>query len=77
MKLSLFLLSTLLAFLFRPDKEISQWRGPVRDGIYPEKGLLKTWPAEGPTLKFKIETLGKGLSQPVVLQYSPLLGQKS
>ena len=66
MKLSLLLFSTLLLLLFRPDKEISQWRGPARDGIYPEKGLLKTWPADGPVLRFKIETLGKGLSQPVV-----------
>lgn len=52
--------------LLSPDNEISQWRGPVRDGFYPETNLLKKWPAEGPALKLKIENVGKGLSQPVV-----------
>ncbi len=60
------LLFTFLILLLSPDNEISQWRGAARDGIYPETGLLKKWPAEGPMLKFKIETIGKGLSQPVV-----------
>ena len=52
--------------LLSPDNEISQWRGPARNGIYSGTGLLKNWPAEGPTLKLKIENIGKGLSQPVV-----------
>lgn len=46
--------------------QTSQWRGPARDGIYPETNLLKEWPANGPSLKLKIENIGKGLSQPVV-----------
>ena len=25
-----------------------QWRGPNRDGIYPDTMLLKEWPEEGP-----------------------------
>ena len=25
-------------------KELSQWRGPDRDGKYPQTGLLKQWP---------------------------------
>ena len=66
MKLSILLLTTFLVFLLSPDNKISQWMGPARDGIYPETGLLKIWPAEGPTLKLKIENIGKGLSQPVV-----------
>jgi len=60
------LFNTFLVWLLSPDDKISQWRGPARDGIYPETGLLKKWPAEGPTLKFKIETIEKGFSQPVV-----------
>lgn len=24
------------------------WRGPERDGVYFENGLLKEWPSEGP-----------------------------
>lgn len=30
-----------------------QWRGPNRDGISKETGLLKEWPADGPTLVWK------------------------
>ena len=28
----------------------AQWRGPNRDGIYPNESLLNTWPKEGPKL---------------------------
>ena len=66
MKLSISILSVFAGFLFYPGDEISQWRGPARDGIYKEKNLLKEWPADGPALKLKIENVGKGLSQPVV-----------
>ncbi len=48
------------------SQEIAQWRGPNRDGIYPETGLLKKWPEEGPKLLLKIEGFGKGNSQAVV-----------
>jgi outer membrane protein assembly factor BamB len=30
--------------------EWPQWRGPNRDGISPETGLLKAWPTDGPRL---------------------------
>ena len=42
------------------------WRGPNRDGIYPEKGLLKTWPQDGPELLWAITDAGKGYSSPVI-----------
>ena len=48
------------------SQEIAQWRGPARDGIYPEKGLMKKWPENGPELKLKIEGFGKGYAQPVI-----------
>ncbi len=35
-----------------------QWLGPDRNGISPETGLLKTWPKEGPKLKWKSTELG-------------------
>lgn len=38
----------------------SQWRGPNRDGIYPDTHLLKEWPAEGPELLWSFEGLGTG-----------------
>src|SRR5258707_3532294 len=39
-----------------------QWRGPNRDGISTETGLLKDWPAGGPRLVWKATGLGKGFS---------------
>ena len=46
--------------------EISQWRGPARDGIYPVTGLLKEWPEGGPELLWSFEGLGAGHGSPVV-----------
>jgi outer membrane protein assembly factor BamB len=37
-----------------------QWRGPNRDGISPDKGLLKNWPANGPKLAWKATGIGSG-----------------
>jgi outer membrane protein assembly factor BamB len=39
-----------------------QWRGPNRDGISKETGLLKDWPGGGPKLSWKIQGLGAGYS---------------
>ncbi len=39
-----------------------QWRGPNRDGISPEKGLLQQWPLAGPKLVWKASGCGKGFS---------------
>ncbi|HEV3256259.1 MAG TPA: PQQ-binding-like beta-propeller repeat protein [Gemmataceae bacterium] len=39
-----------------------QWRGPHRDGLSPETGLLKRWPKEGPPLVWKATKLGEGYS---------------
>ena len=39
-----------------------QWRGPNRDGISKETGLLKQWPAEGPPLVWKAVGAGRGFS---------------
>ena len=39
-----------------------QWRGPNRDGISKETGLLKQWPAEGPPLVWKASAAGTGYS---------------
>lgn len=37
-----------------------QWRGPNRDGISADKGLLKAWPDGGPKLAWKATGLGEG-----------------
>src|SRR5215475_7888408 len=39
-----------------------QWRGPNRDGISKETGLLKQWPADGPPLVWKASGAGSGYS---------------
>ncbi len=39
-----------------------QWRGPNRDGISKETGLMKQWPAEGPPLVWKATGAGSGFS---------------
>lgn len=41
-------------------QEIVQWRGPDRNGIYPETGLLKKWPEAGPKLLWHFDQLGDG-----------------
>ena len=39
-----------------------QWRGPNRDGISKETGLLKQWPEQGPPLVWKSTGAGRGYS---------------
>jgi outer membrane protein assembly factor BamB len=38
----------------------AQWRGPNRDGIYNETGLMKNWPENGPSLLWHFDELGEG-----------------
>jgi outer membrane protein assembly factor BamB len=44
-----------------------QWRGPNRDGISQETGLLKDWPKEGPKLLWEMKDIGSGYSTPAVV----------
>ncbi len=39
-----------------------QWRGPKRDGVSAEKGLLKDWPKGGPKLAWQFKNAGLGFS---------------
>lgn len=43
-----------------------QWRGVNRNGHSDEKGLLKDWPKEGPTLLWQVNDLGRGYATPSV-----------
>lgn len=45
----------------------NQFRGPRRDGISEEKGLLQAWPAEGPKLLWSTKNLGRGYSSPTIV----------
>lgn len=44
-----------------------QWRGPNRDGISSETGLLKTWPTTGPRVLWRVGS-GEGYSGIVISQ---------
>ena len=65
--LSTLVLSLLLTLLscHRDRYEIYEWRGPDRSGIYPDTGLLKEWPPEGPEELWTLEGLGNGFGSPV------------
>lgn len=43
------------------------WRGPNRDGVSEETGLLSTWPENGPDLVWRVDVAGKGYSTPSVV----------
>jgi len=47
-------------------QDIAQFRGPERDGIFPDSGLLKEWPDTGPELLFSTSGIGKGFSSAVL-----------
>ena len=43
-----------------------QWRGPRRDGVSDETGLLASWPEGGPALLWAVSGLGRGFASPIV-----------
>ncbi len=45
----------------------TQWRGPDRTDRSADKGLLKTWPKEGPALAWTFGDAGNGYSGPAVV----------
>jgi len=49
-------------FVFAAWTQVYQFRGPERDGKFPETGLLKEWPEGGPELLLKYEGIGEGWS---------------
>jgi outer membrane protein assembly factor BamB len=51
------LVTSLAAF-----EDWPQWRGPRRDGVSTEGGLLKQWPANGPPLAWRTAGAGEGYS---------------
>src|SRR5258708_25521650 len=44
-----------------------QWRGPHRDGISAETGLLQEWPKDGPKQLWQASDLGSGYSTPAIV----------
>ena len=64
--IKIYLLLIVLAVLAENICAQTQWRGPNRDGIYPEKNLLKEWPADGPKLLWSFSDLGTGQGSAVI-----------
>ena len=54
--------STALAAAAASSPEWPQWRGPARDDVSRESGLLARWPEAGPPLAWKASGLGAGFS---------------
>jgi outer membrane protein assembly factor BamB len=62
------LLSLPAAVSNRAPDDWPQWRGPNRDGVSTEKGLLKDWPQGGPPLAWQAKGAGEGYSSFAVSQ---------
>jgi hypothetical protein len=56
----LFLIAFFITCSCNRESAYSDWRGPQRDGIFQESGLLTQWPPEGPALLWSYEELGFG-----------------
>ncbi len=55
-------LSLVCSTLLAAPGDVPQWRGVHRDGVYPDKDLLKQWPEAGPQLLWKADKLGRGMA---------------
>lgn len=55
-----------LRIIASPEPGWPQFRGPRRDGISTERGLLRAWPENGPKSLWQTEGLGRGYSSPVI-----------
>ena len=66
--LALSLSAALVVAVAAPSRadDWPQWRGPNRDGVSKETGLLQEWPAGGPKLLWKVTDLGGGWSTPSI-----------
>lgn len=60
--LSLLISSLTVTVSPREPADWPQWRGPRRDGVSAETGLLKDWPANGPPLAWTATGAGEGYS---------------
>ena len=68
MRASVTLLFLIVLQVVTVQAQDAQWRGPERDGKYPDTGLLKEWPKGGPELILKKEGLNRGFSTPVLYE---------
>jgi len=50
----------------------AQWRGPSRNGVFPDTALLEKWPESGPEKIFVASGIGKGYSSLASLKDFPI-----
>jgi len=55
-------------------QSVAQFRGPQRDGVFPETGLLKSWPESGPELIWSREDLDRGYASVSVTDEAIYMG---
>lgn len=60
-------LLVIVAALAACGADWPQWRGPNRDGVSSETGLLKQWPKDGPQLLWKFASAGEGYASPAIV----------
>lgn len=58
----------ILVLIQSCEQPFAQWRGPDRNGIFPESNLMDQWPEDGPELLWVFEGLGRGYAAPAVTE---------
>ena len=48
--------------------DVSEFRGVDRTGVFPETGLLQSWPEEGPPLLWERDGFGVGFTSPLIVK---------
>ncbi len=61
------LAATSLSLVHAGEFDWPQWQGPNRDAKSKETGLLQEWPEGGPTMAWKVTSVGTGYSAPAVV----------
>lgn len=56
----------LIVFFLNSFAQVTQWRGPNRDGHFPDSTLLTSWPENGPEQIIEVEKIGKGYSSAII-----------
>lgn len=58
--------ATSAELIASPEPGWPQFRGPRRDGISDERGLLQSWPTGGPRTLWSAAGAGRGFSSPII-----------
>ena len=67
-RLALLLLTVLFQNTSAATGDWPQWRGPQRDDVSAESGLLASWPEDGPPRKWLFRNCGIGYAGPAIVE---------